>query len=191
MGNFNAQTEFVYPRIQVIGADMAGSIGSIGIWAEGALFFASKVYNYITLPDPELGMVTRQEVALDNKPYFKYVVGGDYTFKSGWYINAQYMHGFIHERGSANLNDYFLMRLEKKYMHDAIKVVPFGVALTIPDWGDIENNFGIAGGPELDYYPIDALEISLGAYLIDGKGQNIFAQVKDLDEVFVKVTYVF
>lgn len=54
----------------------------------------------------------------------------------------------------------------------------------IPDWNDIENNYGIAGGPEIGYYPADALEISIGAYLIDGKGHNLFSNVKNLNEVF-------
>ena len=77
------------------------------------------------------------------------------------------------------------MRLEKKYMNDAVKIVPFGVVLAIPDWDDVKNNYGIAGGP------IDALEISLGAYVIDGKGDNIFSRVKDFDEGFIKITYNF
>jgi len=191
LGFFNASSEMIYPRIQVIGADMAGSIGKVGIWAEGAFILPRKVYNYITIPHTQLGKVTRKVIALDDQPYFKWVVGGDYTFKNGWYVNAQFLHGFIHERGSKNLNDYFLMRLEKKYMNDILKIIPFGIALAIPDRNDVKNNYGIAGGPEIDYYPIDALEISLGAYIIDGKGDNIFSRVKDFDEGFIKITYDF
>lgn len=191
MGTFAAAAEMIYPRMQVIGADMAGSIGDVGVWAEGALFLPKKQYSYVTFPHPQLGIVTQKEVALDDKPYLKYVIGGDYTFKNGWYVNGQYLHGFIHERGKDNLNDYFLIRFEKKFMHDALKIVPFGAAVAITDWNDLKNNYGFAGGPEIDYYPADALEISIGAYLIDGKGQNLFGQVKDKDEAFVKVKYAF
>lgn len=190
-GFLNASVEMMYPRIQVIGADMAGSIGKVGIWAEGALTLPKKVYNYVTIPHPQLGMITQQEVVLDDELYFKWVIGSDYTFKNGWYVNAQFLHGFIHERVNDNLNDYILMRFEKKFMNDALKIVPLGFALAIPDWGDVKNNYGIAGGPEIDYYPIDALEISLGAYIIDGKGDNIFSRVKDFDEGFIKITYDF
>ena len=190
-GYFDANVGMIYPRIQIVGADMAGSIGSVGIWAEGALTLPKKTYNYITLPHPQLGMITQKKVALDDEPYFKWVVGGDYTFKNGWYVNAQFLHGFIHERGKDNLNDYILMRFEKKYMNDALKIIPIGIAVSIPDWNDIKNNYGVAGGPEIDYYPIDALEISLGAYIIDGKGNNIFSRVKDFDEGFIKITYDF
>jgi len=190
-GFLDASVEMIYPRIQIIGADMAGSIGKVGIWAEGALVLPKKVYNYITIPHPQLGVIIQKDIALDDEPYFKWVVGVDYTFKNGWYVNAQFLHGFIHERGSENLNDYFLMRLEKKYMNDALKIVPFGIAISIPDWNNLKNNYGIDGGPEIDYYPIDALEISLGAYIIDGKGSNIFSRVKEFDEGFIKITYNF
>jgi len=189
LGTLDAKAELLYPRIQVIGADIAGSVADVGVWAEGALFMPDK--EYLDIVFPPHSSVAMHKVALDDKPYLKFVVGGDYTFKNGWYVNGQYMHGFIHERGSKNLNDYFLLRFEKKFMNDEIKIVPLGFALSVTDWDDIENNYGFAGGPEIDYYPVDALEISVGAYIIDGKGQNLFSQVKDLDEFFFKVTYDF
>ncbi len=190
---YKTYVEMTYPRLQVIGADLAGSIGSVGVWAEGALFFPNKEYSYTTFPNikPYPPTITRREVALDDKPYLKFVLGGDYTFKSGWYVNAQYLHGFIHERGRDNLNDYFLVRFEKNFFNDALKIVPFGMALTVTDWKDVKNNYGFAGGPEIDYYPLDALEISLGAFLIDGKGDNIFSKVQNFDEGFFKITYSF
>ena len=190
---FDATVQMSYPRMQVVGADLAGSLGSVGVWAEGALFLPRKQYLTTVMPGmpPAPPIIEQTSVALDDEPYFKWVVGADYTFKSGWYVNAQFLHGFIHERGKEALNDYFLARIEKNFMHDALKVVPFGVALAIPDWNDISNNYGLAGGPEIDYYPVDALEISLGAYLIEGKGDNMFSRIKDFDEGFVKVTYSF
>jgi len=192
LGTFAAKAEMIYPPMRVIGADIAGSIGDIGIWAEGALFMPEKQYSYVSFPNPQLGtMVTQEEIALDDKPYLKYIIGGDYTFKNGWYVNGQYLHGFIHERGQDNLNDYFFIRLEKKFMHDALRFVPFGGALTITDWNDIKNNYGFTGGPEIDYYPFDGLEISLGAFFIDGKGANLFGQLKNKDEAFLKVRYSF
>ena len=190
---FSVDMEMQYPRMQVIGADLAGSLGSVGVWAEGALFLPEKMYLTTITPSiqPYPPVIIEKSVALDDQPYFKWVVGGDYTFKSGWYVNVQFLHGFLHERGSAELNDYLLARVEKKFMHDALKIVPFGVAVAVPEWKDISNNYGIAGGPEIDYYPFDALEIALGAYLIEGKGDNIFSRIKDFDEGFLKVTYEF
>ncbi len=193
---YRLHLQMFYPKMQVIGIDWAGSVGSVGVWAEGALFLTHKEYSYVHVPflvknKNRFSYYTQRQVELDGKPYFKYVLGADYTFKNGWYVNAQYLHGFVHERGTKNLNDYFLVRFEKKLFNDAIKLVPFGAAITISDWHDVKHNYGFAGGPELDYYPLDALEISMGAFLIDGKGDNIFSKVKNFDEAFVKITYSF
>lgn len=191
IGTMDAITEMTYPLMQVVGADLAGSIFDIGIWAEGAVFIPQKQFLDITFPHPVHGMVTQQETALDDKPYFKYIVGTDYTFTNGWYVNGQFFHGFIHERGSENLNDYFLIRFEKKFLNDEFKIVPLGLALSVTDWENAGDNYGIAGGPEIAYYPSDGLEIKLGAYLLDGKGNNLFSNVQDYDELFFKVRYDF
>ena len=183
---FTGNLQMIYPKMQVIGADMAGSIGSVGVWAEGAMFLPQKYYSYFTFPT-----VTQKEVALSNKPYIKFVVGGDYNFKNGWYVNGQYLHGFLHERGRDNLHDYFIIRFEKNFFNDALKISPFGAAISVNDWKNIKHNYGFAGGPEVDYYPLDALEVSAGAYLINGQGNNIFSKVKDFDETYFKVTYSF
>lgn len=36
---------------------------------------------------------------LIDKPYFKFILGGDYNLREGSYVNIQYLHGFFHERG--------------------------------------------------------------------------------------------
>ena len=195
-GNYyDATINMTYPKMQVVGADLAGAIGSVGVWAEGALFLPQKQYLYTSTQLPNMGprplYRTNKEVILDNKPYFKFVVGGDYTFKNGWYVNGQFLHGFLHERGRENLNDYILVRIEKKFLHDALKIVPLGIALSINDWQQLKNQYGVAGGPEIEYAPADGLQIAVGAYIIDGQGDNLFSKVKDFDEAYFKVTYSF
>ncbi len=191
--NLQANVTLTYPRMRVLGADLAGALGSVGIWAEAALFFPEKQLRTLQYPDFQSfpNTITVTETALDDKPYLKWVLGGDYTFKGGWYVNVQFLHGFLHERGAEELNDYVLARVEKRFLNDALKVVPFGIALAVPDWQQIRDNYGLAGGPEIAYFPADALEIAIGAYLITGKGNNLFSRIKDFDEGFVKVTYSF
>ncbi|MBL7075323.1 hypothetical protein ISS37_08825 [candidate division KSB1 bacterium] len=189
LGTVDVATELCYPSMKVIGLDMAGAVGKIGVWAEGALFIPEEVELATTIPTP-LGMATQKSIALDDEPYLKFVMGGDYTFKNGFYINAQYLHGFIHERGKDQLEDYFAFGVEKKFLNDKLKVVPFGGAIEVADWGDLENNYAFIGAPEIDYYPSDAVELTVGAYLIDGKG-SAFGKVKDNDEVFIKVKFSF
>ena len=190
LGMMDIEAEMIYPKMQVIGADFAGSLGSIGIWGEGALFVPQKVNMTTILPTP-YGIQTQQSIALDDKPYFRYVLGGDYTFKNGLYLNAQFLHGFIHERGENNLNDYIAFRFEKKFFNDKLKVVPFGGAIGINDWSDIKNNYGYVGNPEITYYPEDNIEIVIGGFWIEGKGKNMFSQIKNFDEVYMKAKVTF
>ena len=191
VGEFDLQAELTFPRFRVLGADFAGEIRGVGLWAEAALFFPEKVYRQLRIVGLPPGVGRKTELALGDRPYLKFVIGGDYTFRNGWYVNAQYLHGFLHERGREELVDYFLLRLEKRTLNDALKIVPLGIALAIPDWNNVRQNYGIAGGPQIAYQPVDALEISLGAFIIQGKGDNLFSKVEQLDEGFFKVTYHF
>ncbi|MDQ7063881.1 MAG: hypothetical protein Q9P90_06525 [candidate division KSB1 bacterium] len=190
-GQVRADAELVFPRMRVLGFDLAGSIGSVGVWAEAGVFLPEDVRLQQTLPDPQAGLITRETVALSDEPYVKWVVGADYTFKSGWYVNAQFLHGFLHERGRDQLQDYIALRLEKSFMHDALKLALVNLVLAIQDWRNLSENYGLAGGPSLDYKPTDALTVSLGAFLVEGRGEGLFSRVKQLDEVFFKVVYDF
>jgi hypothetical protein len=180
-------SELVYPRMNIIGIDMAGSISNVGIWAEAAMFFPEEVKMIKDLS--QLGMGKQESVAL--KPYIKYVFGADYTFKNGIYINGQYLHGFIHERGNGNLEDYFMFGLEKKFFNDKLKITPICGGVEIKDFKDIENNYAYILSPEIVYYPIDNAELTLGVRLIDGKDTTTFGKLKDKDELYFKAKYSF
>ena len=189
LGTVDISTKLIYPKMQVVGCDMAGAIGEVGIWAEGAVFFPEKVEMAIDLT--ALGMGIQTKTALDDKPYIRYVIGADYTFKNGVYINAQYLHGFIHERGTDNLEDYVVFGVEKKILDDKLKITPISGGVEIKDFGDIENNYAVLFGPETTYYPMDNVEILLGAHIIEGKNTTAFGRVKDNDEAYLKVKCSF
>ena len=169
------------------GADLVGAVSNIGIWAEGACFIPEKV----VMKTFTVGVGTQTSIALDDEPYYKFVIGGDYTFKNGIYLNAQYLHGFVHERGKDDLNDYLTFRFEKKFFNDELKVVPIGGAVSVTDWDDYENNYGLVANPEITYYPYDNVEIITGAYILNGKGRNMFSSLKDNDEVYFKAKVSF
>lgn len=192
IGTVDIASELGYPEIQVIGADFAGSIGSVGIWGEGALVRPEKAKLTTIAPSPTTGqMEAIQTIALDDEPYFKFVLGGDYTFKNGLYFNCQYLHGFLHERGENELNDYFTFRLEKNFLNDKFKIVPIGGAVAINDWDDVKNNYGLVYAPELCYFPSDNVELNIGSFIIDGKGANMFGMIKGLDEVMFRLKVSF
>ncbi|HCK99523.1 MAG TPA: hypothetical protein DHW42_05385 [Candidatus Marinimicrobia bacterium] len=193
IGTVDIATDIIYPEMQVVGADFAGSIGSVGIWSESAAVYMPEELAMTTIaPSPTTGqMETTQTAALDDEPYFKFVLGGDYTFKNGLYFNGQYLHGFLHERGKDELNDYFTFRLEKTFLNDKFKLVPIGGAVAINDWDDLKNNYGLVYAPELSYFPSDNVELNIGSFIIDGKGSNMFRMIKGLDEIVFRLKVSF
>lgn len=188
-GEVDIASELIYPRMHIAGIDMAGAIANVGVWAEAAVFFPEEVKMIKDLS--ALGMGIKESIALDDKPYVKYVLGADYTFKNGIYVNGQYLHGFIHERGSDNLEDYFMFGLEKKLLNEKLKIIPISGGIEIKDFKDIENDYAVIFAPEIDYYPVVNTEITLGARLIDGKNTTNFGRVKDNDELYFMIKYSF
>ncbi len=189
LGTVDVAAEMIYPKMQVIGTDFAGNLFNVGIWGEAAFTIPEKIMLSTDLS--ALGMGTQETIALDDDPYCKFVLGGDYTFKNGIYLNTQYLHGFVHERGNDDLNDYLTFRFEKKFFNDELKIVPIGGAVSVTDWDDYENNYGLVINPELSFLPYDNIEMLLGAFILDGKGSNMFSSLKDNDEIYFKAKVSF
>ena len=138
------------------------------------------------------GTVTQDSLILDKtKPYIKFVIGGDYFFADGSYFNFQYMHGFIHERGNKNLNDYFFLRYEKNFFNEKLKVAPVGGGFIVTDWDEIKDNYALVYMPEITYKATDNAEIILSAVFFNGKGENMFANLKDYNMFMFKLKYSF
>ncbi|NIO79384.1 MAG: hypothetical protein GTN68_02370 [Candidatus Aminicenantes bacterium] len=187
---FTARMEMTFPKMQVLGFDFATELFGIGLWGEGAVFFPKKAL-MLTVVETSEGNQTYSSVALDDKPYLKYTLGFDYTFPGGWYLNSQWMHGFFTERGVDNLHDYFLSRLEKKFLRDEIKLVLGGVAIEVAEFSDLKNNYASAFFPELSYLPVDNLEISLGVFLVDGKPGTLFGSWSEADQAYFRMKVSF
>ena len=196
LGGININSQLSFTRTHIIGADLSTSIAGIGFWAEAAAFIPennvimtndlSALYPLSPIP------VTMDTMLLDKtKPYIKFIVGGDYNFSDGSYINIQYLHGFINETGSDNLNDYFFMRWEKKFFNEKLIIAPIGGAFIVTDWGKIKDNYAIAYIPQITYKATDDIEIILSAAIFDGKGDNLFAKLKDYNMFMFKMKYSF
>lgn len=190
IGTMDALVGMEYPKMQVLGADMAGEIGTVGIWFESALFLPKKTMMTQTLLTPPKSL-SKSSIALDDEPYFKFVLGGDYYFTNGLYINTQYVHGFLNERGNDSLNDYLVLRPEYKFHNDEIKLAPISFAIGIDDWNNIKENYGFAYMPEINYMPYDNIELTLGVSLLEGKGNGFFSKVKNNDEFYLKAKASF
>ncbi|MEO0122831.1 MAG: hypothetical protein ABIL69_02370 [candidate division WOR-3 bacterium] len=188
LGNVNIYNELAFPKMQIFGMDFAGAIGDIGIWAEGALFLPESIHYEIDLS--QLGMGVLDSLILDKKPYAKFVLGSDYTFKNGIYINLQYVHGFFQERGK-EIEDYILLGLEWKLFEDKLKLMPLAGGFEIKDFSDFKNNYAFVYAPEISYKPVENCELILGARVIDGKEITNFGRLKQNDEFVLKARYSF
>ena len=196
LGGININSQLSYARTHIIGADLATSIAGVGFWAEAAAFIPEK--NVIMTNDlSALYPLSPVPVTIDTtllektKPYIKFVVGGDYNFSDGSYLNIQYLHGFIHERGNENLSDYFFIRYEKKFFDEKLKIAPISGAFIVTHWDKIKDNYAIAYIPQITYKATDDVEITLSAAIFDGKGDNIFANLKDYNMFMFKLKYSF
>lgn len=165
-----------FPTMQVVGADLATDLSGIGVWAEAGLFIPKEV-TFVT----ELNGTASEETQLGRDPYLKFTIGGDYTFSNGVYLNAQLMHGFDTERGGGDLNDYYVVRLEKEYFEDDVLIVLNNI-LEVNDWKQI--GYGVE--PELTYQAIDNFEAGLDAFLIWGEEETLLNSWEELDQVFVR-----
>ena len=181
--------QLIFPRQQIFGADMAGQLFGIGIWAEAATFLPEKVTMTLTKVTPQAVEINRQ-TAIDHEAYVKYVVGGDYTFKNGIYVNGQFIHGFYGEEGKNNLNDYAVLALEKKLFNSDLKL-RLATAVEVHDWNHVRDSYATVVFPEISYYPTDAVELLVGAYSIEGKKNTIFGNFKNNDELYMKAKVSF
>jgi hypothetical protein len=196
LGGININSQLSFARTHIIGADLATSLAGIGFWAEAAAFVPEKdvvMTNDLSALYPMLPVpVTQDSLILDKtKPYLKFVAGGDYFFADGSYINLQYMHGFIHERGNKHLNDYLFLQYEKKFFNEKLKVAPIGGGFIVADWDEIKDNYALVYMPEISYNATDNAEIILSTVIFNGKGANLFANLKDYNMFMFKLKYSF
>ncbi len=195
MGGISIHSDLSFYRTHIFGADLAGSIGGVGVWAEAAAFLPEHEQimttdlsaMYPTSPVP----VTQDTVMLKKEAYVKFVVGADYNFANGTYLNVQYLHGFINERGADNLNDYFFVQLEKKFFDDKLKITPLSGGFIVSDWDKIDDNYALVYVPSISYMATDNAEIILSTAIFDGKGKSIFANFTDYNMFMFKVKYSF
>jgi hypothetical protein len=186
LGTVDVHMTLEYPRQQVVGVDIAGAVEDVGIWAECALFVPTEgTYTAITSPDGVLN-----QLALSDDPYVKYVVGGDYTFRNGLYVNGQYLHGFFTDRGTDGLEDYFLIAIERDFLRSEL-TVRLALAAEVADFEDVANYSAFFGGPELTYHPTNNAEIVIGALFLEGNSSTQFGQFDNNDEIYFRVKYSF
>ena len=120
MGDAVVTTNIVLknPRIDMLGVDMStslDSLGGIGLWAELAYFMHDALVR-----DIEAGREMVEESVDPKTRFWKLTAGLDYTVAKWWYLNIQYLHGFVDEFGSERLNDYVVGVNDLKFFADKL-----------------------------------------------------------------------
>ena len=193
MSTVNTEIDMNFFEYHVLGMDFAGELAGMGWWIESALFLpVNGVSVAITVPDFTTGQSNTEDIEVfDDSPYVKATIGVDYTFSWSMYINLQYAHGLPMERGKEeNINDYIFARIEQKFNNDKLKVI-MNLAGGIMNKDDIENNYGYLVNPELKWFPYDSAELTLGAHIIGGEGNNFFTSLKSHDMVYLQAKVNF
>ncbi|MBW6492130.1 MAG: hypothetical protein K0B15_13160 [Lentimicrobium sp.] len=191
----NVEAALTFPRNHIFGGDVAGSIGSVGVWAEAALFVPQKeIIQSIDLsllyPESPVPVIS-DSITLEKKTWLKLAVGADYTFHKGTYLNVQYLHGFLHERGQGNLNDYLILAIEKSFWNDQFLLRPIAGGMVVSDWSKPSENFAVFYTPEFIYKGIDNFQIGMGVFVFEGKGQSLFTGFKDFNMLQFKAKLSF
>jgi len=196
LGGVNIRSQLSYTREHIFGFDLSTSFAGLGFWTEASLTLPEK--NVVMSTDlSALYPLSPEPVIIDStllkksSPYLKFIIGCDYIFKEGSYLNFQYLHGFFHERGNDNMNDYFFLRYEKKFFNDKLCIAPVSGAFIVSDWKKVKNNYAIAYIPQVSYKATDDVEIALSAAFFDGKGDNMFANLSDYNMFMFKLKYDF
>ncbi len=194
-GGVRIETQLAYPRQHIFGADFATNILGAGFWGEAALFLPQDsvvMHTDITALIPGApSPVVIDSTILEKKPYIKFVLGSDYSFANNSYLNFQYLHGFINEHGSKNLNDYFILRYEMNFFDNKLKIAPLSGGVAINDWKNINEDYAVFYVPQISYMATDNLQLELSAGIFVGKGENFFSKLNDYNMAIFKMKYNF
>ena len=181
--NIIANANLSFPRLSIIGGDFAGSIGDHGVWGEIALNipqqpvqFSSSVLN-IPYPAASYDIAT--------SPFVKYVLGTDYTFNDGTYMNLQFLHGEFYEIGN-QLQNYLTLMANRSFLYDQLKA-QIAIITELAQ----HNLTSAMFYPELDWMPYDSITLSAGGYIFAGDSGTVFGNIINNSEVFIKAKYVF
>ncbi len=190
-GGLNVDVNSTFFRQSIFGADMATSIGGVGFRAEVAAFLPREEVVMTTDLTAIIPGLKMDSTMLKKEAFVKFVVGGDYNFANGMYLNFQYLHGFVGERGRENLYDYFFTQYSMKFFDDRLELSPLSGAFIVSDWSDIPNNYAVIFAPGFSFMATDNLKIELSTPLFFGKGDSMFAGLTDYNMFMFKLKYNF
>jgi hypothetical protein len=212
----NVDLTLSYPKVHVVGIDMATSLDfldGVGLWAEVAFNIHDDLY--ITIDGTEFagngqGQVFQNgpELELEKGFFIKATVGMDYTPFPWWYINVQYLRGFVDEFGANKLGDYLVAGMDFKMLRDKLLLRIFGLVkfpvtcdtdrfgLCLEDTGPgarrRREDASAAIFPQIVVAPVNGAEFTVGAFLYFGARDTKFGSpTTGASTVFARARILF
>jgi hypothetical protein len=178
-------------RVSVVGADLAGNMGRIGLRAEGA---------YVDTED------TGRRDPFTRYPFLFIVVGGDRTFREYLNLNVQYVYRFVRddrstaeglsatEAGIATLQRVLnsqtrrvqhgaSFRVGYKWLRETLEGEGAAVGFFGPD--------GVALRPKMAYTASDSWKVVLGAELYRGQSSSLFGLLRPNSTAYMEARWSF
>ncbi|HOX44837.1 MAG TPA: hypothetical protein PK668_14655 [Myxococcota bacterium] len=175
--------ELAYPKIDVVGFNLRGALGDVGVWAEVALILPEGEETRITVASA-LGSRTQTLTAVEDEPYTKWVLGAEYTIPGGYYLNLQWIHGFFVEMTGHRLHDYLFVSFRKAVLNDRLRFeLNLGGELDTTQGRD-----GLAGllNALISYKPFDGSEVAIGYLMARGEDGTSLQLFEALDQLFLR-----
>lgn len=168
-----------YLPLQKMGFTVEGTLGDAGIWSEITYnipkegFFAKELDNLL-LPE---------EYRFTDEKYVTGLVGMDYFFDNGVYVNGQVIHGFPQEVTKSMLNTYLAGNISQDFLNNRLKLE-----------GRMVYCFGDQGWmflPEAVYQVNNSTKVIGKLAIPGGDDDSLFHQMEDLTQILIGVSVSF
>jgi hypothetical protein len=168
-----------YLPLQKIGVTAEGTMGDAGIWGELTYNIPKAGFFSEGMQNPALP----REYQFTSEKYVTGLMGMDYFFDNGVYVNGQVIHGFPQEVTKSMLNTYLAADIYQDFLNNRLRLE-----------GQVVYCFGDKGWmimPEAVYQLSSNMKICGKLAIPGGDDESLFCQMEDLTQVLVGVSLNF
>jgi hypothetical protein len=173
----NYQLVEKYMPMRKLSLLISGPLGDAGAWAELTYnkpeedFFSPQLRGLLgSLPE---------RYHLSDEAYVSGLIGADYFFADGTYVNGQIVRGFPYEYTESMVQTYFIGDAYRHFMGDRLKLEA-KVVYCFDDQGWIL-------GPEVTYQLPGSTKLWVKGIWLGGDDESDFGQMGDLSQVMVGI----
>ena len=198
-----------FPRVQMVGGHFSTSLdflGGMGLWGEVALYMHDDVKLELDF-DGFMPDASGAEVLAEGGMFVKAAAGMDYSITRYWYMNVQYLYGFVDEFGADTLNHYVVLVNDYKLFNESV-IARTSVILGMEDLplldadgvaelnqaGEEKTGITLSGVvyPNLIINAIENTELNIGAFIYFGREDTKFGSpLAGSNMFYMKAKYSF